>query len=177
MTDATSPVIHSTPATLLGAALGGVVSWLLVRQDEGKGAYGKTTGWGFTALGTVVGGLIGRGISAQPNPTAIVTTSIPPQGATPFLQTALPQSTDVTVVPGGNLSIAIDVGTIVIVWLPLGGRWVSFDGAPAPDPVVPDTFLFQGPIAHTYVWTDSQNKTQTCVISFTVGVSTPIVTT
>jgi hypothetical protein len=100
----------------------------------------------------------------------------PPQGS--LLQnTALPQSTDVTVVPGGNLSIAIDVGTIVIVWLPLGGRWVSFDGAPAPDPVVPDTFLFQGPIAHTYVWTDSQNKTQTCVISFTVGVSTPIVTT
>jgi hypothetical protein len=101
----------------------------------------------------------------------------PPQGATPFLNTALPQSTDVTVVPGGNLSIKVDVGTIIIVWLPLGGKWVSFDGAPAPDPVLPDTFLFQGPITHTYIWMDAQNRTQTCVIQFSVGVSTPIVTT
>jgi hypothetical protein len=100
----------------------------------------------------------------------------PPQGATPFLNTALPQSTDVTVVPNGNLSINIDVGTIVIVWLPLGGKWVSVDGAPLVG-VVPDTFVFQGPISHSYVWADASNKTQTCAISFSVGVSTPIVTT
>jgi hypothetical protein len=91
--------------------------------------------------------------------------------------TAFPVSTDVTVAPGQNVTESIAVGTIVIVWLPLGGKWRSVDGAGIADPVTPQAFDFAGPITHTYVWTDAANQTQTSVINFVVAPPTPVVTT
>ena len=82
---------------------------------------------------------------------------------------------ETTVASGQNLTTALGVGELAVVWLPLHGRWVSVDGAGITDPVSPQAFVFQGPITHSYVWVDTTtNTTQTCTIFFIVGVTTPI---
>jgi hypothetical protein len=101
----------------------------------------------------------------------------PAAPADPALQnTAFPVSIDVTMAPAQNITQPVAVGTIVIAWLPLGGKWVSLDGAGITDPVTPQAFDFAGPITHTYVWTDSTGKTQTSVVNYVVATPTPSVT-
>jgi hypothetical protein len=131
-------------------------------------------------VAAVAGAIVGAGtvylLSQSQKNVALPAPSQAPQGPSAFSNTYFPTSTDVTVAPG-NITIYVDVDTIVIVWLPLGGKWVSVDGAGITNTIAPQTFQFLGPITHTYVWTDSNNKTQTCTIYFQVGTSTPIEST
>lgn len=88
----------------------------------------------------------------------------------------------VTLQPGiSTVSQALDVNTIVMVYLPTGGaraaQWVSLDGAGITDKTSPQAFVFNGPISHTYVWTDPTGATQTTTFYLTVAQTVPTVTT
>jgi len=98
---------------------------------------------------------------------------VPPPPPAPLQLTSGDASTriDVTVAPRQNITQQVQVGAVVIAWLPLGGRWVSIDGAGAAgNTVAPQPFEFQGPITHTYVWLDTTTRTtQTSVINYIVA--------
>lgn len=77
-----------------------------------------------------------------------------------------------------QIAQALPVGTVVIVFLPVGATWVSMDGAGITDALLPQSFLFEGPISHTFVWQDASKVTQTSVLSLTAAPGTsPSVTT
>lgn len=129
-------------------------------------------------LAAAAGAVVGAGL-------VVLTRRKPASGATATSGNALALQntasvtgslTDLTVSPG-TLNQVVILNSLMVIWLPLGGKWVSADGAGITDPVSPQAFVFQGPITHTYVWTDSTNTTRTTVVNFTAGQQTPITTT
>lgn len=85
----------------------------------------------------------------------------------------------ITLQPGiQTLSQALEVNTVVILYLPAGGKWVSRDGAGITDPVSPQAFVFNGgPISHTFIWTDVSRATQSTTLYLTVAPPPGVVTT
>jgi hypothetical protein len=78
----------------------------------------------------------------------------------------------ITVAPG-SFSQSLDVNTVVILYLPTGAKWVSMDGAPISDLTSPQAFVFNGPLTHSWVYTDSSGQTQTANWSFSVAPTVP----
>jgi len=80
----------------------------------------------------------------------------------------------ITLTPGTQTYV-MDVQTVVIIYLPQGGTWISDNGSPLGDKVSPQAFLFQGPIVHDYVWIDAQGKQQTSELHFQLTPGAPSV--
>jgi hypothetical protein len=84
----------------------------------------------------------------------------------------------ITLSPGiQTISQALDVNTAVIVYLPAGAQWQSMDGAGITDRTSPQAFVFNGPISHTFAWTDATNTAQLCTVYLTVAAAPQSVTT
>lgn len=178
MTDTTSPTIHSTPSTLLGAGVGAAIGYGLATWDKMRG-FSIAKRQGYTILstlgGAVVGGIIGRYSSSTPNPNYVGPTPLPPSPTPPPLQQVSGGGTTLTVSPGLSVqTIPLEPQDQVVIRLPTAGaQWQSMDGAPVADRTSPIVFTFLGPISHTLVWFDERNQQYVNTYFFVVNPSTP----
>lgn len=158
MTDTTSPTVHSTESTVLGAGVGVAVGSLIASNDMYKSAFARRHRVGYSVAAVlgmgVVGAFLGRGLSTKPNPNYAGSSPILPPPPPPPLQ-PVNSGTSITVSPGLTAqTVALNVQDPVVIHLPSEAQWVSMDGAPVADKTSPIAFVFLGPIDHTFVWLD-----------------------
>lgn len=174
-------VVYSSKSTWLGALVGGIAGYLLAKSDEDNGrALGVNKEMyvgGATAVFAGVGAFIGRGLSAKPataTPSSVVTQPPLVQGVSLVSSGAITITLDPSL---ATISQALDVNTAVIIYLPQGAQWQSMDGAGITDRTSPQAFVFNGPISHTFAWTDATNTARMTTIFLTVAAAPQTVTT
>src|SRR5260370_12403922 len=111
--------MDSTAATIIGASLGGIGTYYVVRAppgtyDRSRGEY-DAIGMGLIAAGMIAGALVGRKL-ATPAAAAALPATTPPLVPT-GVNTG---SIQLTLVPGlQTVSQSLPVSTVIILYLPI----------------------------------------------------------
>lgn len=179
MTDTTSPKLHSTPITLIGAGVGAAVGWGIRPETKALSPLKSGSTAAAMLVGGVLGGLAGWFASSSKNPNySPPVPNLPPGPGPNVLQPVSGGGgTTLTVSPGLSVqTVPLEVQDQVVIRLPSqGAQWQSMDGAPIADRTSPIAFTFLGPISHTLVWFDERNQQYSSTYFFVVNPNVPTV--